>query len=161
RTSRVSCLAEQLGDAIRLQAPDAVDPDCLRNAANSFVYQDPQTLPSRAPASTISSEPHSFSRIFTGAFLNSLAGMLLARNTDPTADDLLQVSIDMATILIRGVLAAPVLPDYYSQVALQIINASQGVNNGVYTPVLRGAFTQREIVSVEAAITPIPQPHAA
>jgi hypothetical protein len=161
RASRVSRLAEQLGDAIRLQAPDAVDPDCLRNAANSFVYEDPQTLPSNAPASTISSEPHSFSRVFTGAFLNALAGMLLARVAAPAADDLLAASADMATILIRGVLAAPVLPDYYSQVALQIINASQGVNGGVYTPIFRGAFVNREIITVDAAVAALPPQHSA
>jgi hypothetical protein len=161
RASRISRLAEQLGDAIRLQAPDAVDPDCLRNAANSFVYQDPQSLPSNAPASSISSEPHSFSRVFTGAFLNALAGMLLARNAAPTADDLLQVSIDFATILIRAVLAAPVLPDYYSQVALQIVNASQGVAGGIYTPVLRGAFIKREILTINAAIAAVPHQHSA
>src|SRR5262249_2877095 len=45
RASRMSRLAEQLGAAIRIQHPDAVDPDCLRNAANSFFYRDPQTLP--------------------------------------------------------------------------------------------------------------------
>ena|SRR5271165_689552 len=161
RASRVSRLAEQLGAAIRLQAPDAVDPDCLRNAANSFVYQDPQNLPSDSPASSISSEPHNFSRIFTGAFLNSLAGMLLVRNGTPGPDDLLQVCIDIATILIRGVLAAPVVPDYYSQVALQIVNASQGVNSGAYTPTLRGAFVKREILTVDAAIASVPRQHAA
>ncbi|HTW64789.1 MAG TPA: hypothetical protein VME17_09255 [Bryobacteraceae bacterium] len=161
RTSRVSRLAAQLGAAIRLQQPDAVDPDCLRNAANSFVYQDPQNLPSDSPASSISSEPHNFSRIFTGAFLNSLAGMLLGRNAKPGPDDLLQVCTDIAMILIRGVLAAPVVPDYYSQVALQIVNASLGVDNGVYTPILRGAFVKREILTVDAAIAAIPHPLAA
>jgi hypothetical protein len=161
RASRVSRLAEQLGAAIRLQAPDAVDPDCLRNAANSFVYQDPQNLPSDSPASTISAEPHNFSRIFTGAFLNALSGMLIVRNATPTADDLLRVSDDIAVILIRGVLAAPVVPDYYSQVALQIVNASQGVDNGAYTPILRGAFVKREILTVDAATAAVPHRHSA
>jgi hypothetical protein len=58
RSSRLSRLAEQLGAAIRVGHPDAVDPDCLRNAANSFFYVDPQTLPPGAPASQLSSEPH-------------------------------------------------------------------------------------------------------
>jgi len=161
RASRVSRLAEQLGAAIRLQDPGAVDPDCLRNAANSFVYQDPQNLPSDSPASSISSEPHSFSRVFTGAFLNSLSGMLLVRNANPTPDDLLQVGADMADILIRGVLAAPIVPDYYSQVALQIVNASQAVNSGAYTPILRGAFVKREILTVDAAVAAVPKTHSA
>jgi hypothetical protein len=34
RNSRLSRLVEQLGWAIRQTAPSAVDPDCLRKAAN-------------------------------------------------------------------------------------------------------------------------------
>src|SRR5947209_2623599 len=82
RSSRLSRLAEQLGSAIRAQEPDAVDPDCLRNAVNSFTYDDPIELPQMAPASQLSSEPHSFSRVFTGAFFESLAGMLHAKAAD-------------------------------------------------------------------------------
>jgi len=76
RSSSLSRLAEQLGWAIRQSSPSAVDPDCLRNAANSLFYRNPSTLPPSAPASSLSSEPHSFSRVFTGAFLDALAGML-------------------------------------------------------------------------------------
>src|SRR6185295_11542200 len=55
RASRLSRLAEQLGAAIRVQHPDAVARDCLRNAANSFFYRDPQTIPPSGPASQLSS----------------------------------------------------------------------------------------------------------
>ncbi|MCX6543272.1 MAG: hypothetical protein NTV05_02535 [Acidobacteria bacterium] len=75
RSSRISRLAEQLGWAIRQSHPDAVDRDCLRNAANSFFYSAPESLPPLAPASALSSEPHSFSRVFTATFLDALAGM--------------------------------------------------------------------------------------
>jgi hypothetical protein len=88
RNSRLSRLAEQLGAAIRVSHPDAVDPDCLRNAANSFFYRDPQTLPPSAPASQLSSEPHSFSRVFTAAFLDTLAGMFKLQGSAPGADEL-------------------------------------------------------------------------
>ena len=68
RASRLSRLAEQLGWAIGQSVPSAVEPDCLRNAVNTFFYRDPDTLPTTAPATSLSSEPHSFSRVFTGAF---------------------------------------------------------------------------------------------
>src|SRR5262249_61389954 len=90
RSSRLSRLAEQLGAAIRIQHPDAVSPDCLRNAANSFFYRDPQTLPPRAPASQLSSEPHSFSRVFSAGFLDALMGMFKLQGANPTANDLLK-----------------------------------------------------------------------
>src|SRR5437762_11317133 len=74
--SRLSRLAEQLGWAIRQLSPTAVDGDCLRNAANRFFYVDPNALPPSAPSTELSSEVHSFSRIFTGAFLDALSRML-------------------------------------------------------------------------------------
>src|SRR5262249_42721797 len=126
RASRLSRLAEQLGAAIRIEHPDAVDRDCLRNAANSFFYRDPQTLPPMAPASQLSSEPHSFSRVFTAAFLDALAAMLAREPGEPNRDNLRSVSQDMGRLLVGGVLLAPVVPDYYSQVAAHMIEAGDG-----------------------------------
>jgi hypothetical protein len=103
RNSDWSRLAEQLGSAIRAQAPDAVDPDCLRNAANSFTYQDPETLDASAPASALSQEPHSFSRAFTGAFLEAFAGMVLTKSPTPTSNDLLAVSKAVGSLLVAAV----------------------------------------------------------
>ena len=154
RTSRLSRLAEQLGAAIRVQHPDSVDPDCLRNAANSFFYRDPQTLPPSAPASALSSEPHSFSRVFTAAFLDGLAGMFKLQNASPTADDLEPTSQDIGQILVRAIATAPIVPDYYSQVAAHMIAASQTAPfDGKYKDVLRSAFVRRGILSLQAAAT--------
>src|SRR6201999_526490 len=106
RASRLSRLRAQLGWAIREVAPDAVDRDCLRNAANSFFYRDPVSLPPSAPANQLSSEPHSFSRVFTGAFLSGLAGMYTASAKGQAA--LQKVSVDLGTLLINAVTATPV-----------------------------------------------------
>lgn len=154
RSSRLSRLAEQLGAAIRIQHPDAVDPDCLRNAANSFFYRDPQTIPPSAPASQLSSEPHSFSRVFTAAFLDALAGILKVQGAAPAADDLLKATQDAGRILVAGVLAAPIVPDYYSQVAAHMIEAGENAPfNGRYRDVLKSAFVRRGILSLQAAAT--------
>jgi len=114
RSSRLSRLAEQLGWAIRQSVPSAVEPDCLRNAVNTFFYRDPDTLPTMAPATSLSSEPHSFSRVFTGAFFEGLAGMLATTDTKNEAA-LLQVSQDMGTILVEGISAASVVPTFMSR----------------------------------------------
>src|ERR1051325_6936660 len=110
RNSRLSRLAEQLGPAIRVGHPDAVDADCLRNAANSFFYRDPQTLPPSAPASQLSSEPHSFSRVFTAAFLDVLAAILKVISDPPTVNDVVKATQDAGALLLAGVLDAPVVP---------------------------------------------------
>jgi hypothetical protein len=155
RSSRLSRLAEQLGAAIRAQAPDAVDRDCLRNAVNSFTYQDPINLPQGAPSSQLSSEPHSFSRLFTGAFFESLGSLLTATAADPVAPtdhELVSVSNDLAGILVAGIKAAPIVANWYAQVAASMVQASGAVNQK-YPPILRGVFVRRSILSMQSAST--------
>ena len=153
RSSRWSRLAEQLAAAIRIIQPDAVDPDCLRNGFNSFFYTDPQTLPPSAPASQISSEPHSFSRVFTAAFVDSLAGIFAGQATQDS-NGLVKASQDAANILIGGILNAPVVPDYYSQVAANIVQFAEGSPfNGKYRDLLKSSFVRHGILSLQAATT--------
>lgn len=156
RSSRLSRLAEQLGWAIRQFAPDAVEPDCLRNAANSFFYTDPEGLPSTAPAASLSSEPHAFSRVFTAAFLEALAGGFRLASANPGEADLQAVSVDLARLLIAGILAAPIVPEYMSQVAAAIVAAdaaAEGRAQGRYGDVLKSAFMRHGILSPQSAVS--------
>ena len=149
RTSRLSRLAEQLGWAIRQSRPDLVDPDCLRNAANSFFYQAPETLPPSAPSSSLSSEPHSFSRVFTGGFFDALANMLVARSASPSEGDLLPVSQDAGRLLVDAIPSTPVVPDIYSQVAAHLIESEGNLFGGKYSDPLKSAFVRRGVISLE------------
>jgi len=155
RSSRVSRLAEQLGWAIRQFRPELVDPDCLRNASNSFFYTDPIDLPPTAPASQLSSEPHSFSRVFTGAFLEILAGMF-ATHGGGDSDALLEVSRDLGQLLIDGAAGAPVVTSYMSQVAAHMIEADIVRSNGRYRDALKAGFVRHGILSLQAATAPPP-----
>lgn len=164
RNSRLSRLAEQLGWGIRQFSPTAVDRDSLRNAANRFFYRSPAQLPPSAPASQLSSAPHSFSRVFTGAFLDALAGMLVVAGAanDP---NLLAVSRDLGQLLVDGIRTAPVAPAYFSQVAAAMIQADQARNNGRYRVALSTAFIRHGILSPAAAAAlanaPVPRLRAA
>jgi hypothetical protein len=176
RSSPVSRLAEQLGWAIRQTAPEAVERDALRNAANAWFYRDPAQLPPSAPASQLSSEPHSFSRVFSGAFLHALSGMLLARTGAPgaragrgaadvghgaaravrgsgalDADAIAEVAADAARLLHAAVVAAPVVPAYTSQVAAHMLAADAQAFDGRHRDALTGAFVKHGILSVPSA----------
>jgi hypothetical protein len=152
RNSDLSRLAEQLGAAIRVQSPDSVDADCLRNAANSFTYQDPETLDVSAPATVLSQEPHSFSRAFTGAFLEAFAGMVLTNSPTPTADDLLAVSQAMGKLLVTAVQTAPVVPEFYSQMAAALLAADQQ-SGGTFAAPLKSAFVRRGMLATQNAVS--------
>jgi hypothetical protein len=155
--SRLSQLARQLGWAIRVEiSPAAVDADCLRNACNKFFYQDPAGLPPTAPATHLSSEPHSFSRVFSGAMLDVLARMFqigpaAAAGTD--TDKLEAVSVDAGRLVIEGVRLAPVGPGFYGQVAAGMVQADQSLNGGRYRTALTSSFVQRGILSPTSAVT--------
>jgi len=141
--SFVSRCAEQLGWAIRTIAPQAVDKDSLRNAWNKFKYVDPETLPSNAPATKLSSESHSFSRVFTGAFYEILSGM--ANKTSVT-----QAATDLGQLLLVAVGAAPIDPSYFAQVAAHMIDADAGKFAGKYRQVLTDTFVARKLLSSTA-----------
>ena len=129
-----------------------MEPDCLRNAANSFFYTNPEGLPSTAPAASLSSEPHAFSRVFTGAFLEALAGGFRLASANPGEADLQAVSLDLARLLIAGIRAAPIVPEYMSQVAAAIVTAD-GAARGRYGDVLKAGFVRHGILSPQSAVS--------
>jgi hypothetical protein len=155
--SRLSQLARQLGWAIRVQVdPTAVDRDSLRNTSNNFFYRDPTGLPPMAPATQLASEPHSFSRVFSGAFLDVMAAMFKigpASFAGTDSDKLLAVTVDAGKLVIEGVRVASVAPGFYSQVAAGMIQADQSLTGGRYRTALTSSFIQRGILSPTAAMS--------
>ena len=150
RVSRLSRLAEQLGWAIRQTRPDLVDADCLRNAVNSLFYHDPATLPPAGPAGTLTSEPHSFSRVFTAGFFQSLAGMYALVQSGETA--LAAVSGDAGAVVVDAVRTAPVVPAYFSQLAAHMIAADTRLFGGRYRDALQGGFVRHGVLSLQSAV---------
>ena len=154
RNSSVSRVAEQLGFAIRQRNPAAVDRDSLRNAANSFDYVDPLTLSSSGPATTLTRAPHNFSRVFTGAFLEALGGMVTRIADRPRVDDLEKASLDMGRILAKAAAAAPVSTKFFQSVAEQMVLADSTLFEGTYAEALTTAFVRRGLMSVRSLAAP-------
>lgn len=162
RSSRLSRVAEQLGWGQRQRQPCSAEGDCLRNAVNCFSYQPPTTLPNTSPAVLLSSAPHSFSRVFTGAFFQMYAGMVVLLNRPPTADDLLQASVDAGRLLVTAVQAAPIVADYMAQVAAHILEADKVLFAGRYASAIEFGMAGRGILSLPSAktVTGTPVPAA-
>jgi hypothetical protein len=150
-SSRLSRLAESLGWAIRQSRPDLAASDCLRNAVNAYFYRPPSDLPPSGPDTQLTSEPHSFSRVFTGGAFEALALMLATVSKRPGEQHLLTVARDFTALLVEAVLQAPIVPNYLSQVAAQIVEADRTRTKGRYGSALRTAFVRRGLLSLESA----------
>src|SRR5262249_52347567 len=108
---------------------------------------------SPGPGWQLSSEPHSFSRVFTGAFYEALGGLLAVAASDParpTEEELLSTTNDLAGILITAIKRAPVVANWYAQVAGSMVQVSGAVNKE-YPAVLKGVFVRRSILSLQSA----------
>jgi hypothetical protein len=152
--SRLSRIGEQFGTAVHALYPRDADPNCLRNASSFFSYCDPSSLPSSALTTSLSSNPHSFSRVFTGALFEALADMLIVCAADPNAptpNELLIVSEDMRDILATGVLNAHQMSGYFAEIATTITLAS-AQKNPAYPGIFLGAFVGHSILSMETAV---------
>ncbi|HYM49938.1 MAG TPA: hypothetical protein VET65_05120 [Candidatus Limnocylindrales bacterium] len=150
RSSPLSRLAEQMGAAIRRIRPDAVEADCLRNAVNSFVYRLPAQLPPWGPASTLSCEPHSFSRVFTAGFFEALCLMASDRSARLTEQTLAEVSAQAGRLLIDAVRSSPVPSRIFGDVAARMVDAAAAVSPR-YPALLHAAFHRRAILSTVPA----------
>src|SRR5438270_115500 len=85
---------------------------------------------------------------------SAICRLCYPRFKSPTTDDVEKISQDAARILVAGILAAPVTPDFFSQVAAHMITASQtSPFDGTYKSVLNSAFIRRGILSLQASRT--------
>jgi hypothetical protein len=148
--SRLSRLAEGLGWAIRQLIPDGTSPDCLRSAVNSFYYTNPALLPPRAPSTSLSSEPHSFSRVFTGGFFRVLGGVFALQDGGSEAD-LKTAAEDAGMLLIEGARRSPVVPGFMAQVAAHMVTADQQLFGGRYRSAILSGFVGAGVLSVSSA----------
>jgi hypothetical protein len=153
RNSSISRLAEQLGWGIRQRRPDKVDRDSLRNASNSFIYTDPTRLAADGPASGLTRAPHNFSRVFTGAFLECLGGMVVTLSETPTVDHVEQASREMGDLLARAIKNAPVRTDFFRAVAEQLVLADATATGRRYAQVLTTTLVRRGLLPARTLAT--------
>ncbi|TLD69365.1 hypothetical protein FEM03_18530 [Phragmitibacter flavus] len=149
--SIVSRFAVQFGKSVHAVNPASAPADCLRNAVNSFFYREPMFLPPMAPHYELSSEPHSFSRLFTAGFFEGMAAMLKAISSKPTPADIVKVSVDAAALLGRAVQCAALTAAFYSEMAAQVIWADATLFEGKFEEAFRSAFVRRGLLSLEGA----------
>lgn len=156
RSSNVTRLAEQLGNALYVEyGRDAANVAFLRDLVNTFRYKETWMLPATAPAARLSSESHSFSRIFSGAFYQILVGVYQAKrkaDAQLQADDaLVQARDDVGKMLATALVLAPPGDAVFRVIATSLFKAEQQLFAGQYFDLLKKVFSNRRILLVKDA----------
>ena len=145
-----SCLSrtgEQLGRAINAAygTPDKDGHDCVRSLINDCKWQDPNTVGKDDPS--LSTEMHSWSRIFSGANYDILADITaknIADGMNP-AEAIKAAGDTSMTLLAEAVKMAPAHDASYKDIALLMLKADDN-NGGAYHDIILNNMRERNIL---------------
>ncbi len=149
QSSVLTRLAEEMGQAIYdlTGGRGGQIAGALRNAWNSFTYVAPERLPRNSNDNQLSSEPHSFSRVFLGAWYDIFCGIYDLQR---------QSGLDIKTSIInaRDVLTsytynaipnAPASIRFYDSFAKAML-VQDKMNGYKYNQIMNNAFIKRNIL---------------
>ena len=147
RSNLVSRLAEELGRAVRdAYGPDGAMPGALRDAVNTFRYEDPKGLPDSAPARSLSAEPHSFCRVITGACWDAIVAAFRATPGDDRAAALALAADKTARLAVAAAETAPSGADFFGRVARRIVREAAAAGDVDLARALAVDFFRRRLL---------------
>lgn len=155
KPNAVAQLGEELGLAINHKSGHNVTGGpWTRNAINSFTWIDPDTLPSEAPHTELSSEAHSLSRLWTGAIYEVLTGMVnanLAQGQTPQAA-LRHGGEELLKMQGRLLQKAPEASFRFADMARALIQSEDQLNGGKYTSLIADVMDRRQILPRQSSL---------
>jgi len=123
----------------------------LRSSINSFKYIDPQILPRKASEKNLGREPHSFSRIFLGAFYDILVMIYeteLQKGSSPSRA--LGIARNILTrYLGKSIQKAPASVKFFESVAKTILWVDWAFNAKTYHDKMYQIFLDRNIIQAD------------
>lgn len=149
QSNAVSKLAEEMGGAIYDLTGGRMGYNAgfLRNAVNSYTYVQPETLPRSCPDNQLCSEPHNFSRVFTGAWWDVLCGIYesLLPNYPSPKDALKTAKEVMGNYTYQALPIAPATVRFYDAVARAMLVIDKA-NNSPFNKIMNDVFVARGIL---------------
>lgn len=147
-TNSASKLAEEMGNAIYhlTGGRSGNSAASLRNAVNNFNYAPPETLPRNSRDDQLSSEPHNFSRVWTGTWYDALINIYEFERTKMTPKEALIKARDAMTIYsFRSLRMTPATIRFYDAIAKSMLVIDKN-HNYQYNQQLNQAFIKRGIL---------------
>lgn len=121
--------AEDLSDGVRRALGVQHPASAPRHAFNFFNWQLPSTLPVNGPPRVLTSEIHSFARVFSGCFFD-LVGTLWDSQSFWRHRALWAAGQKAGQLLIAAARSAPETPRFFQAVGRAMILADQQLNGG-------------------------------
>ena len=137
-------LAEDLSDGVKRRHGAAHPAAAARRALNKFKFQLPTTLPSTGAPSLLTSEIHSFSRVFTGCFYDLIRNIFTA-SSQHTEAELLAASQIAGKLLIEAARKASLVTRFFQSVGRAMVLADQTQNGGTNRALIGQAFASHSI----------------
>ncbi len=155
RQNFVEATAEDLSDGVRRALGKSHGAAAPRHARNNFDWVLPTSLPLSGPPHQLTAEIHSFARIFTGCFYDTVLNILRDRigtAKTPTAAQLWQAARTAGKLLIQAAAEAPETARFFQSVGRSMVLADQALNGGVNRMAIHDAFDRHNVALGSAAM---------
>lgn len=139
--SFLEAFAEDLSDGVLRQEGPNNPSSAPRHAFNNFQWSLPSTLPSSGKPAVLTSEVHSFGRIFSGCFYDTIRN-IFAAGTTKTEATLLTAVQTAARVLVAGTRQATMGARFYQAVGRSMVVADQTLHNGANRAAITTAFNR-------------------
>ncbi|MBQ7567562.1 hypothetical protein IJT17_02020 [bacterium] len=146
----LSATGEELGQVINnASGKNATGGNYVRDAINDFKWQDPSTLPSRPSNNNeLSTEVHSWSRLFTGAVYDVMTGIVnrnMENGMEPAAA-IKSAGAEMISLYGNLFKEAPKGDFTYEDMAKSMLKTDAKYMDGRNGDIIRECFTNRNIL---------------
>lgn len=150
KSNVISKLAEEMGTGLyHATQGKKSNMGYLRDAVNDFVYIKPEILPGNGPDNILFNEPHSFSRLFTGAWYDILVGIYEIEKKTKDAKSALIVARDrMAFYIFGAITQVPATTRFFNALAKVILLIEKNHGN-VYYSLIEEVFSKRNMILAE------------
>jgi hypothetical protein len=132
----LEAVAEDVSDGVRRQVGKQDPHSAARHAFNRFAWQVPIHLRKKGAPHVLTSEPHSFSRVFTGCFYDTLCNIF---DGLPGGDEqaLLEAATTAGKLLVAGASKPPEVARFFQAVGRTMILADE---SGRHHAAIRDGF---------------------
>ena len=147
----VETLMEDLADGTKRAHGDDFDSSAPRQALNNFKWQLPSSLPKRGKPSLLTSEAHSFGRVFAGCFYDALRN-IFANQPKQDQANLWKAAQTLGKLLATAAREAQETPRFFQSIGRAMVLADQKLNEGVNKTAIVDAFTRHNLSLGSAAM---------